>query len=108
MIQPVEDKAAAATAESKVIYRTITRDVVKYVQSPDRTVCQFDDTAVHCASVQSTLPTPSADLMQAPCQASDAGTNSDEDLQADIETTQCVRQLRLNTYRWQVWFNALE
>ncbi|MDV7025250.1 hypothetical protein R4P48_21570 [Atlantibacter subterranea] len=45
-IQPVEIKAAAASAEAKVIYRTITRDVVKYVQSPDRTVCQFDDTAV--------------------------------------------------------------
>lgn len=45
-IQPVEKKAAAASAEAKVIYRTITRDVVKYVQSPDRTVCKFDDTAV--------------------------------------------------------------
>ncbi|WP_409248077.1 hypothetical protein [Enterobacter hormaechei] len=45
-IQPVEVKAAAATIEGKVIYRTITRDVVKYVQSPDRTVCQFDDAAV--------------------------------------------------------------
>ena len=29
-----------------MIYRTITRDVVKYVQSPDRTVCQFGDAAV--------------------------------------------------------------
>lgn len=46
VIQPVEKKAAAASAEAKVIYRTITRDVVKYVQSPDRTVCQFDDNAV--------------------------------------------------------------
>ena len=46
IIHPVEEKAAAATAESKVIYRTITREVVKYVQSPDRTVCQFDDAAV--------------------------------------------------------------
>lgn len=46
IIQPVEEKAAAATAEGKVIYRTITRDVVKYVQSPDHTVCQFDDAAV--------------------------------------------------------------
>jgi len=45
-IQPVEEKAAVATAEGKVIYRTIYRDVVKYVQSPDRTVCQFDDDAV--------------------------------------------------------------
>ncbi|HGK4747006.1 TPA: hypothetical protein ACJ2W8_004460 [Klebsiella quasipneumoniae subsp. similipneumoniae] len=45
-IQPVEEKAAAATEEGKVIYRTITRDVVKYVQSPNRTVCLFDDDAV--------------------------------------------------------------
>jgi hypothetical protein len=42
-IQPVEQKAAAATEEGKVIYRTITRDVVKY---PNRTVCRFDDDAV--------------------------------------------------------------
>lgn len=46
VIQPVEQKAAAATDEGKVIYRTITRDVVKYVQSPNRTVCRFDDDAV--------------------------------------------------------------
>lgn len=46
VIQPVEQKAAAASEEGKVIYRTITRDVVKYVQSPNRTVCRFDDDAV--------------------------------------------------------------
>ncbi|WP_375600952.1 hypothetical protein ACAF59_08980 [Klebsiella aerogenes] len=46
IIQPVEQKAATATDEGKVIYRTITRDVVKYVQSPNRTVCKFDDDAV--------------------------------------------------------------
>ncbi|HHT0069942.1 TPA: hypothetical protein ACTW88_002138 [Raoultella ornithinolytica] len=46
VIQPVEQKAAAATEEGKVIYRTITRNVVKYVQSPNRTVCRFDDDAV--------------------------------------------------------------
>ncbi|UTJ46129.1 hypothetical protein NLZ15_14860 [Atlantibacter subterranea] len=45
-IQPVEKKAATATAEGKVIYKTITRDVVKYVQSPDRTRCDFDDESV--------------------------------------------------------------
>ncbi|WP_049009185.1 hypothetical protein [Klebsiella variicola] len=45
-IQSVEQKAAAATEEGRVIYRTITRDVVKYVQSPNRTVCRFDDDAV--------------------------------------------------------------
>ncbi|MEH5098377.1 hypothetical protein PO486_10850 [Atlantibacter hermannii] len=45
-IQPVEKKAAAASAEAKVVYRTITRDVVKYVQDPNRTKCDFDDESV--------------------------------------------------------------
>lgn len=45
-IQPVEQKAAQASDEGKVIYRTITRDVVKYVQDPNRTVCHFDDESV--------------------------------------------------------------
>lgn len=45
-IQPVEQNAAAATEEGRIVYRTITRDVVKYVQSPNRTVCRFDDDAV--------------------------------------------------------------
>jgi len=46
VIQPVEKKAAAVTEEGKVIYKTITHDVVKYVQSPNSTVCQFDEPAV--------------------------------------------------------------
>lgn len=45
-IKPVEEKAAQVESEGKVIYRTIYRDVVKYVQTPDRTICQFDDGAV--------------------------------------------------------------
>lgn len=45
-IQPFEQKAAQASDEGKVIYRTITRDVVKYVQDPNRTVCVFDDESV--------------------------------------------------------------
>jgi len=45
-IQPVENKAAQASDEGRVIYRTITRDVVKYVQDPNRTVCDFDDESV--------------------------------------------------------------
>mgnify|MGYP001005078687 CR=1 FL=1 len=45
-IQPVEKKAAQASEEGRVIYKTITRDVVKYVQNPNRTVCQFDDESV--------------------------------------------------------------
>jgi len=45
-IQPVEKKAAQASDEGRIIYRTITRDVVKYVQNPNRTVCKFDDESV--------------------------------------------------------------
>lgn len=45
-VKASEQNAAAAGEQGKVIYRTITRDVVKYVQSPNRTVCQFDDDAV--------------------------------------------------------------
>lgn len=41
-----EQKAAASSAEGKVIYRTIYRDVVKYVNDPNHTKCDFDDHAV--------------------------------------------------------------
>lgn len=41
-----EQKAAAASAEGKVIYRTIYRDVVKYVNNPNHIKCDFDDHAV--------------------------------------------------------------
>lgn len=41
-----EQKAAAASAEGKVIYRTIYRDVVKYVNDPNHTQRDFDDHAV--------------------------------------------------------------
>ena len=41
-----EQKAASANAEAKVIYRTVYRDVVKYVNDPNRTVCKFDPAAV--------------------------------------------------------------
>lgn len=41
-----EQKAAAASAEGKVIYRTIYRDVVKYVNDPNHIKCDFDDHAV--------------------------------------------------------------
>jgi len=43
---PTEQKAAKARDGGKVIYRTITRDVVKYVQSPARTMCKFDSDAI--------------------------------------------------------------
>lgn len=42
-----EKEAAAASAEGKVIYRTIYRDVVKYVNDPNHINCRFDDHAVH-------------------------------------------------------------
>lgn len=41
-----EQKAAVASAEGKVIYRTIYRDVVKYVNDPNHIKCDFDDHAV--------------------------------------------------------------
>lgn len=41
-----EQKAATVNAEAKVIYRTVYRDVVKYVNDPNRTVCKFDSDAV--------------------------------------------------------------
>ena len=41
-----EQKAAAASAEGRVIYRTIYRDVVKYVNDPNHVKCDFDDHAV--------------------------------------------------------------
>ncbi|KMV33927.1 hypothetical protein ACH50_14570 [Franconibacter pulveris] len=46
--------------------------------------------------------------MQEPCKASDAGRNSDEDLQSDVETMECLRQLRLDKYRWQAYYSALK
>lgn len=46
VIAPVEQKAAEQKEKGQVIYRTITRDVVKYVQDPNRTVCKFDDDAI--------------------------------------------------------------
>lgn len=41
-----EQKGVKAASEGKVIYRTINREVVKYVQSPNRNVCKFDPDAV--------------------------------------------------------------
>lgn len=46
VIAPVEQKAAEQKDKGLVIYRTITRDVVRYVQDPNRTVCKFDDDAI--------------------------------------------------------------
>lgn len=41
-----EQNAAYAKAKADVVYKTVYRDVVKYVNNPDRTVCKFDDDAV--------------------------------------------------------------
>ena len=41
-----EKKAAAASTEAKVIYRTVYRDVVTYVNDPNHIKCDFDDGAV--------------------------------------------------------------
>lgn len=44
--KPPEQKAAAASAGAKVVYKTVYRDVVKYVNDPNRKRCDFDDDAV--------------------------------------------------------------
>lgn len=44
--KPPEQKAATASAEAKVVYKTVYRDVVKYVNDPNRKRCDFDADAV--------------------------------------------------------------
>lgn len=39
-------KAEEVRVVTETKYRTVYRDVIKYVQDPNRTVCKFDDTAV--------------------------------------------------------------
>ncbi|EPE3185627.1 hypothetical protein ACT5AG_000466 [Cronobacter sakazakii] len=46
MIRSSEIKAARTSHEGRIVYRVINRDVIKYVQSPNRTVCKFDNDAV--------------------------------------------------------------
>ena len=41
-----EQKASDAKSKADVVYKTVYRDVVKYVNNQDRTVCKFDDDAV--------------------------------------------------------------
>ncbi|TNV22764.1 hypothetical protein FH968_01575 [Buttiauxella sp. B2] len=53
------------------------------------------------------LPIISQDLMTPPCRISNAAADSDGELIADKETAECVRELRLNIYRWQAWYKAL-
>ncbi|ELH4999560.1 hypothetical protein ACKJVF_003756 [Salmonella enterica subsp. enterica serovar Kentucky] len=50
-----------------------------------------------------TLPPVKASLMVEPCKFSDAKADADEDLSADVQNAECVRQLRLKVYRLQDW-----
>ncbi|EDQ2321245.1 hypothetical protein HW48_004619 [Salmonella enterica subsp. enterica] len=50
-----------------------------------------------------TLPPVDPQLMTPPCKLSDAKTDADEDLSADVQNAECVRQLRLKVYRLQDW-----
>ncbi|WP_233592633.1 hypothetical protein [Erwinia psidii] len=45
-VQVTENAAATASTESRVVYRTVYRDAVKYVNNPLRNVCEFDPDAV--------------------------------------------------------------
>lgn len=44
--QQDESKAAAAEFKGKTEYEVITREVVKYIKTPGRSVCTFDDARV--------------------------------------------------------------
>ncbi|MDK7643355.1 hypothetical protein QP643_12490 [Klebsiella aerogenes] len=46
--------------------------------------------------------------MNPPCKLSNAGDDSDADLQADTQTAECGQELRTNIYRWQSWYRATE
>lgn len=60
-----------------------------------------------CASMPSTRPTISPDLMLPPCKISNSAVNSDDDLQADIATAECAARLRTNIYRWQAYYKSI-
>lgn len=45
-LQASENISAVSSAERQIVYRTIYRDVVKYVSEPDHTKCDFDPDAV--------------------------------------------------------------
>lgn len=55
----------------------------------------------------SILPSISPYLMNPPCRPEKAGRDSVEELLANIETAQCLRQLRLDIYRWRAWYRAV-
>lgn len=48
--QANDEKAAAADESGKTETVTITQQVIKYVQTPGRNVCQFDDTRMQLKS----------------------------------------------------------
>lgn len=43
---PTEKKAAEVVQSTEVKYKTVYRDVIRYVKDPNRTVCNFDDDSV--------------------------------------------------------------
>ncbi|EHK3568628.1 TPA: hypothetical protein ACM5NV_004428 [Escherichia coli] len=45
-IHDLENRAATASAEARVVYQTVYRDVVKYVNNPNHPLCRFDGNAV--------------------------------------------------------------
>lgn len=48
--QANDSKAAAADESGKATAEVITRDVIKYIKTPGRNVCVFDDTRVQLKS----------------------------------------------------------
>ncbi|UNY50512.1 lysis protein [Salmonella phage PhiSTP1] len=50
-----------------------------------------------------TLPPVKASLMVEPCKFSDAKTDADEDLSADVQSMDCGRKLRQQVYELQDW-----
>ena len=45
-VDKVEDKAAEVKVITETKFKTIYRDRVKYVQNPNRTICDFDDESI--------------------------------------------------------------
>jgi hypothetical protein len=60
-------ESGGGSAEGEVIYRTIYRDVVKYVNDPNHIKCDFDDHAVQLRQRALDAANNIADLMQEPC-----------------------------------------
>jgi len=44
-------------------------------------------------------------MMNEPCRLVAAGTDSDADLQADVDNAKCTASLRLQVYQWQDYYS---